>query len=383
MWGTQMWGHADVGLRIGAGIHRRGAGSVCDNSDVSSWSRSGDRHVRATALTSVGWIVAAMCVMVLSVVPAAVASAAPATAQPQPAGSVEVGPYAVTDTVTTASCAGSLYGQYQIMSAKGYVTAPLRCTDNFPYGTATPVDVHFTYPTSGAGPFPLVVLVPGFTGNPGYFDATARIYASFGFVVAVAFDALNLTPESHLLGISAAYQQNNDPHSPLHHRIDLRRTIVGGHSAGAAAALQTAQLAGPLEQATRGQVRLAAAMSIQPAAATMLISGGAISIPTFLLAGELDNTATPASVRALYEQMSGPAWFAMLTGAHHLTSIDAPEYNGFLNGETAWLRFVAGDDSACRYFAGGQWSPRVFPNFSEFDRNRAAASSPCPPITSH
>ncbi len=296
---------------------------------------------------------------------------------------VQPGPFTVQHTAKLGTC-GGMYGSFQVMDARRQgAVDPLTCNQAFPYGDAAPVGVDMYFPKdSTPTKHPVVVLVPGASGNGGYFSHTAELWASHGFVTIISYDFVSASIENHLLGIGAAIAVNGDPTSPLYHRIDTQRIVVAGHSAGGGGADSMAAIAPSVANATHGTVNIVGALLIQafivpPLAAVPVV-------PTLVLTGEMDKTAPPDGPgrTAVYNRMSAPAWFAIAKDAQHLSSVNGVDHNPFSAAQLAWLIYVTSSTNhdylrACQVFVGDSWALPRAPELTGVTRNRAAQHRFC------
>ncbi|MEV0244986.1 hypothetical protein AB0H76_00190 [Nocardia sp. NPDC050712] len=196
------------------------------------------------------------------------------------------GPHPVATTVRTNPCQDSIFGMVQhiVVHAFGNRDNPT-CTQAFPNGLESPIGVNTYYPADLSAPAPLLVFVPGINANPGMYDALARQWVSHGFVVVIPYDYVNSLAHVPALGLATAVLANRDPSSPLHGRIDLGRTVFGGHSAGGQAALQAGAALPRAAAAIDPELRVAGVLAIEPGP---LAVGALIEVPTLFLTGYND-----------------------------------------------------------------------------------------------
>lgn len=303
---------------------------------------------------------------------------APTTAAAGPASQFAVpGPYTVASTTTVAPCAWPLGLNPADFADLVGTVIDAQCSGAFPYGPGSPIGVNLYYP-EGAAPgqrFPALVFSPGTITDPGMYDASARLWASHGIVVAVPHDFINSQPDVPLLGVAALAQSNRDPASPLHGRVDLSRTALGGHSAGGAASLRTQPILAQFGHVIDPDLRVVSLLAIEPAPAA---TGSAVTVPALVLTGE-DDAVIPARGYPKTEQFdqmhSAPAFFAVARGASHVTPLAPVADNPFAGPATAWLLFtLLGDESAARLFVGEHWLLACDPQFTSAERNSAAAA---------
>ncbi|MEU8896347.1 alpha/beta hydrolase [Nocardia sp. NPDC048505] len=286
------------------------------------------------------------------------------------------GPHPVATTVRTNSCQDSVFGMIQHIAVHlfGNRDSPT-CTQAFPNGLESPIGVNTYYPGDLTAPAPLLVFTPGINSNPGMYDALARQWASHGFVVVLPYDYVNSLAHVPTLGLATAVLAARDPNSPLYGRIDLSRTVFGGHSAGGQAALQAGALFPGVAAAIDPALRIAGVLAIQPGP---LALGTLLEVPTLFLTGFNDWVVPDfAWVRWWQYNLTGraPAWIANARGVSHFSPVDG--LDAYLSAGTAlaYLRYLAyGDDTAARFFTGSDWLLPQDKTYFSVQRNAAAAA---------
>jgi pimeloyl-ACP methyl ester carboxylesterase len=101
-------------------------------------------------------------------------------------------------------------------------------------GRTTPVSAMIPEPAGGAVA-PLIVFLPGFQMQTGYYLPLLERLASHGFVVVRADPPSSLLSNSHpeqVLDVQAVLDWALDPGGPLAARVDAAHVAVTGHSAG-------------------------------------------------------------------------------------------------------------------------------------------------------
>lgn len=265
------------------------------------------------------------------------------------------GPYAVGSTASLGDC--RLVQRWILQLVIG--DEQPRCSNAFPYGFESPVSSVVYYPRDvpGDGRLPVVDFVGGIFSDVGNYDTLARHWASHGFVVTVSSDFVNSGPEMHLLGLATARRLDADPTSPLHGRVDLGRVLLAGHSAGGAAALQTASVPADLLQRLDPRLRVSGTLAIEPGPGAL---GSTVRTPVLVLAGARDTTV-PAGTWPLLTQSglvrSVPGWFATARTANHFspvrTDLADDEFAGIT---TAFLLYRGtGDAEATTFFEGSDY----------------------------
>ncbi len=294
------------------------------------------------------------------------------------------GPYQVSATAQVSRCMGPAADAQNADARRQGATEPLLCTSASPIGNGPDTGVDFYYPRAASGPRPLAVFIPGSRANPGYFAPIARHWASYGFVVAIAYKATEIAPESGFLGLRRAVAVNADRSSPLYGRIDLKKVVVAGHSSGATKALEVAGIANasahvpaPLALAVPAGVRLVGVLSLAPDIYTVPTPVG---VPTLIATGTDDRSSgAPVIERVVFGPVTGaPAWFVVAHGAPHLSIVNPIPTYPLTGVAVQFLRYVTGDPAACRTFTGPAWTLPTDTGFARVIRNGLARTARCP-----
>ena len=321
-------------------------------------------------------------VVVVALISATALLAAPATGAASPGTTARglfttPGPYQVSSTTQVAPCEWPL-GQNPADYADLVGTViDAQCSGAFPYGPDSPIGVNLYYPENAARgqQFPALVWSPGTITDPGMYDAAARLWASHGIVVAVPHDFINSQPDVPLLGVAALAHANRDPVGPLHGRVDLGRTALGGHSAGGAASQRAQPILAQFGHLIDPVLRIISLLAVEPAPGA---TGSAVTVPALVLTGEDDAVIPPRGYPKTeqYDEMhSAPAFFAIARGATHVTPIAPVADNSFSGATTAWLLYTLQDDAtAARFFVGEHWLLASDPDFTGAERNSQAAA---------
>ncbi|WP_435590397.1 poly(ethylene terephthalate) hydrolase family protein [Nocardia sp. bgisy118] len=286
------------------------------------------------------------------------------------------GPHPVATAVRTDPCQESIAGMVAHIAVHlfGNAADPT-CTQAFPYGLQSPIGVNTYYPADIAElpSAPLLVFTPGINANPGMYDALAKRFAEQGFVVVIPYDFFNSLAYVPALGVAVAVLANRDPNSPLFGRIDLGRTVFGGHSAGGQAALQAATVFPAAAPSIDPALRVAGVLAIEPGP---LALGAAITVPTLFLTGYNDFVVPDfAWVRWWqYDLMAAaPAWIANARGVTHFSPVDGIEHYRSAGAAIAWLRHLAlGDAEAASWFTGPNWRLPADQTYFSVHRNARA-----------
>jgi dienelactone hydrolase len=112
-------------------------------------------------------------------------------------------------------------------------------------GTDRPLPTTIWYPSTGAGPFPVIVFSHGLTSEPSAYAALLTRWARAGFVVAAPafphthyqvkdFNALDVAnqPADVSYVLTKVLALNTKSGDSLEHRLDTKRVAAAGHSAG-------------------------------------------------------------------------------------------------------------------------------------------------------
>lgn len=176
-------------------------------------------------------------------------------------------------------------------------------------------------PTSGAGPFPLIVFAHGFTLTPGAYTALLDAWARAGFVVAAPVFPLE---SANAPGGPDEADLPNEPADirfvisrllagPLRGEIDARRIAVAGQSDGGVAALAAAYADRLRDPRIDAAVVLSGAQL--PGAR---FTYGPHRPPLLAVQGTADPINPPANTSAFFARAQRPKFLLSLIGASHL-----------------------------------------------------------------
>lgn len=286
------------------------------------------------------------------------------------------GPHPVATPVQTNPCQESVFGMFEHIVVHMFGNRDdMTCTQAFPNGLASPIGVNTYYPADIAElpAAPLLVFTSGFGANPGMYDALARQWTSHGFVVVIPYEFFNSLVHVPALGVTTAVVANRDPNSPLYNKIDLGRTIFGGHSGGGQAALQAGTVFPGIAPIIDPAMRVLGVLAIEPGP---LAVGALVTVPTLFLTGYNDFVVPDfAWVRWWQYNLTfqAPAWIANARGVSHFSPVDG--LDNYLSAGTAlaWLRYRAfGDDTAEEYFVGPTWRLPADKTYFSVQRNALA-----------
>jgi dienelactone hydrolase len=240
------------------------------------------------------------------------------------------------------------------------LTDPSRVTDPTPQdagddaqpGRSLPTTLY--YPTTGTGPFPVVVFSHGMDSLPAGYGYLLSAWAEAGFVVAA--------PQFPLTSAGSALVQQDIAQQPadvsfvltqvlalnttagdeLAGRLDPARVAVTGHSAGA---ITTIGLLGTC--CTDPRITAAVLLAGSPLGfGTAYAQPG---VPTLFLHGTADGTLPIAGGRTAYEAAPSPSAFVELIGGTHTEPYANPSTDLFpvvAAVTTDFLRWALDGDAA-------------------------------------
>jgi dienelactone hydrolase len=192
---------------------------------------------------------------------------------------------------------------------------------------ARPVTTYLRYPSSGSGPWPLVVFGHGYSATPGIYAQLLRTWTLAGYVVAAPLfplgnanapgrpdesDIVNQPRDvsfviSQLLGASAS------PTSPLHGLVDASRIAVAGQSDGGETAFAVAYE--PQYRDSRIDAAIVLSGAELPEAALSFPHPAA---PLLAIQGTADTINPPNFTYAFFNPAPRPKFLLRLLGAGHL-----------------------------------------------------------------
>lgn len=224
-------------------------------------------------------------------------------------------------------------------------------SDAYP-GRALPTSLW--YPSTGDGPFPVIVFSHGFSSSPGAYYELLTSWAAAGFVVAaptfpltsqdsalVAEDVPN-QPADVSYVLTAVLALNRTHGDALAGRIDVRHIAVAGHSAGAITTIGLLSTCCVDKRVTAAVVLSGSTRDF----GTALAKPG---VPTLFVHG-VDDTVLPiAADRAVYDATTAPAAFLQLTHGTHSAPYDDgtdPSFGTVRAVTTDFLRWALSGDRA-------------------------------------
>lgn len=266
------------------------------------------------------------------------------------------GPYAVSTNAVLGDCK-TLFGIVPtILKHIGLLDSSLKCSDAFPYGFSNPFSLAVYYPSNvkELDKLPVMNFVGGIISNIGNYDELGKLWASYGYVVVISSDFINVTPTMHILGMLTVNQMNEDPYSPLYQKVDLSRMVIGGHSAGGGATLLTASIPQNAFGIINPEIRIIGALPVEPGPQAL---GFTVKCPTFILTGGAD-LIVPAWAWPKLTQSNlikdVPAWTATAITATHYSPALKLKSNEFAGISVAWLKYLGYNDKTAKSFFVGK-----------------------------
>lgn len=188
-----------------------------------------------------------------------------------------------------------------------------------------PVTTALWYPSSGNGPWPLVVFAHGFGSTPGTYGRLLRAWADAGYVVAAPIfagesatapggpDRDDLVNEPRDVSFVITELLGSD--SPLHGAVDPSRVAVAGQSDGAMTAFAVAY------SRPWRDLRIRAAIVLSGAELGGRVEGGP---PLLAVTGTADEINAPQNTIGLFDAVARPRFLLLLHGAPHLAPFTRP-----------------------------------------------------------
>lgn len=229
-----------------------------------------------------------------------------------------------------------------------------------------------TYPTDAdAGPYPAVVMAPGYCAIAGWQAWVGKHLTSHGYVVLTFTDPTfcSSTEYGQDVGMEAGFDvlalEGSTPGRPIFGVVDIARRATIGHSMGAG----TAAKVSTTDAAVRAAVMMGGGGLGEPVVSQL-------SVPLLLMAGDLDCQAGYLNDLSTYDVLTGvPKQVVVIAGANHSGFTDEGSLGdvlGPLFGDcartiavedhqhrlarryfTAWLdHFVKGEDDSLGYLGG-------------------------------
>jgi len=199
----------------------------------------------------------------------------------------------------------------------------------FRNGTTGPrkLTTYVHYPSTGRGPFPLVVFCHGFALLPSAYTRLLHAWTRAGYVVAAPVfpvenadapggpDEADLVnqPEDVSFVISQLLRLDRSPQSRLHGLIDPDQIAVAGHSDGGETAFAVAYERHYVDW----RVRLAIVLSGAPLSSEPVITRRP-SPPLLAAQGDADTINPPRFTRQLFLEVARPKYMLILLRSGHL-----------------------------------------------------------------
>ena len=218
------------------------------------------------------------------------------------------------------------------------------------YSTGLPTSAAYKsltvfYPSSGTGPYVVVMISPGLTEILQYLQQWAQRFASYGYVAVFveANDTNNDSEATRADGLWAAIGsikgENTRAGSPLAGKLS-DCIVTSGHSLGGGASLT---IANSHPNDVKG------ALGFNPYDPTTNFTS--VVVPTLILTGQSDTTAPPAQHgRRQYDSMSASISkeYVEISGGNHQAAL----FPGTIPGPYAvsWIKFTVDGDARYRPF---------------------------------
>ncbi|MFD4180282.1 alpha/beta hydrolase [Rhodococcus sp. NPDC058514] len=194
---------------------------------------------------------------------------------------------------------------------------------------------------------PIVTFGNGSHATSREYEPLLRHLASWGFVVVVANSCDTGDGVEMLQALDEVVEQDTNPASALHGRLDVTRIAALGHSQGAGGAVNATTRAG-------GRITSTAVMNLpdpmwasEPADA---IDTSTLAGPVLFVTGANDPVSTAGAQERYFDAVPGQAVRGRLLGTAHTWPRDGGGFRGYL---TAWFAYtLRGDDEAARAFTG-------------------------------
>ncbi len=166
------------------------------------------------------------------------------------------------------------------------------------------------YPTSGDGPFPILVFGCGAGTNPPAYVDHGNYIASWGFIVVI--ETSSNSGRELTNAIDWLETQNTNSRSVLYQKCDLNKIAAGGHSRGS---LGTFAIADDPRLTTTIHVAGGAGNGAMGS-----VAGGSDLIkPAAFICGEADTMATP-NAEIDYRQANVPVFMTVMDGVDHISA---------------------------------------------------------------
>lgn len=191
---------------------------------------------------------------------------------------------------------------------------------------------------------PIAVLCVGSGGHPRNYDVLLMSLASHGVVVIASTDPHQSDGSKAIAGVDWLVDQNARPDSAFHQKLIPSRVLAIGHSSGGNCAML----------ASTKDSRITSLLLYAPALGNANASD--LSVPTFFIAGSLDQTVYPDYVKARYQDATkAQAWYGEHADQGHTGFARNPSVQYFTR---AWVYTqLLGDTGTARgSFYGPGWT---------------------------
>lgn len=180
---------------------------------------------------------------------------------------------------------------------------PYATTQNLSAGPSR--DSGLFYPSSGSGPFPILVFGCGAGTNPDSYVDHGNYIASWGFIVMI--ETSTDTGQELLDAINWLQSQNSLRTSVLYQKCNLSKIAAGGHSRGSIGTFEIAD-----------DPRLTTTIHVAGGSFT---GTGAYNLrkPAAYICGADDTMATP-NAQTDYNRTSVPVFMTVMDGVDHISA---------------------------------------------------------------
>lgn len=259
---------------------------------------------------------------------------------------------------------GGPLGTYEVTTRTLELEDPSRDTPTADGGEVSGRDLTtmLLYPTTGDGPFPVVVFSHGYTSTPQAYQGLLAGWASAGFVVAApefpgtsedsaeVIEEIFEQPTDVSFVLTEVLELGESAGNDLSGRIDPERVAAAGHSAGAVTTIG-------LRTNCCADERIDAEVLLAGAHADWMVPGAPQTqnarfvlndMPSLYVHGDADESIPLEEGRSIYADTPGPKAFLTLAGATHSAPYNNREHPAFSTVRevtTDFLRWTLQGDS--------------------------------------
>jgi dienelactone hydrolase len=208
---------------------------------------------------------------------------------------------------------------------------------------------------------PIAVLCVGSGAHPRNYDALLTSLASHGVVVIASTDPYQSDGSKAIAGVDWLFEQNEMRNSEFYQKLNLAKVLAIGHSAGGNGAMMAST------KSTKVTSLLLYAPAVGNANASDLL------VPTFFIAGSLDQTVYPDYVKARFQDAKrAHAWYGESADQGHTGFARNLSIQYYTRG---WVYTHLFDDTgtARECFYGPNWTFKKASTWKETLRNNSAS----------